>query len=103
MGGISYSRRGIGVGQVWQDVTSSRSSGANYTNDTGRTIIVRVYQSWHMQFLIDGLKVAQVSSANSEGTGEELAVEVPAGSVYRLERTGSPATVAAVGLWTELR
>jgi hypothetical protein len=32
--------QGIGEGQTWQDVTSSRTSGTTYTNNTGKPIMV---------------------------------------------------------------
>lgn len=32
----------IGYGQTWQDVTSSRSAGTNYTNTTGKPIQVKI-------------------------------------------------------------
>ena len=38
--GDSMSRHVLGMGQTWQDVTSSRETGVTYTNTTGRTIAV---------------------------------------------------------------
>lgn len=35
----------IGVGQTWQDMTSIRSNGATYTNNTGKPIQIYAYQT----------------------------------------------------------
>lgn len=35
----------VGVSQTWQDVTSSRASGTTYTNNTGKPIMVNVFNN----------------------------------------------------------
>ena len=35
----------LGVGQTWQDVTSSRSNGVTYTNNTGKPMQIYAYQA----------------------------------------------------------
>ena len=89
---------GLGVGQTWQDVTSQRQKDVEYTNDTGRTIIVRLRpqnagdDGGH--FIIDGTidMVFYVSGA----AGSEIYI-IPPGSTYEYTGTGT------INQWHELR
>jgi len=84
----------IGVGQNWQDVTSSRVVNTTYTNSTTKPIMVYVYfglTTTGSAFLVDG--VATMSSSSSAGTSGQ--VIVPVGSTYKAQ--------ANFTTWTELR
>lgn len=74
-----------GNGQSWQNVTSSRSNGTTYTNNTGRPIMVSCYASgsagstW---ITVDGLDVIISSFGGNNGTRGCCTI-VPNGSTYR--------------------
>ena len=100
----------IGVGQTWQNVTSSRAGSTTYTNTTGKPIQVnircRVVASNaslnpELTLEVDGIGLAKVgvspggSAMTLFGT---LTAIVPPGSTYRL--TGNN---GSVDVWAELR
>lgn len=92
---------GVGVGQAWTDVISSRQAGTNYWNLTGKPIVVSIFggggNSGGSDFLVDGVHVNHVY-VNS-GYGESgIMVIVPNGSYYQLVAYG-----ASYQIWTELR
>lgn len=94
----------VGVGQTWQNVTSSRALSTNYTNSTGKPIQVSVtiYQAdGGVSFVVDGVTVAQ--SGQTGGGGNDIhnvSIIVPNGSVYSASRlTGTSSSFA----WVELR
>lgn len=83
----------IGVGQTWQDVSGSRSSGTSYQNTTGQTIMVALN--------IGASGVAQVSDDDStwisvSGSNSSVCFAVPDQHYYQVT-TGTPT------LWAELR
>ena len=85
----------IGLGQGWVDMTGSRSAGTNYTNTTGRPIMVmltigtdRVHNVY-----INGVLVAVPKSAAS--AEECVTFIVPPGNTYRAQ--------IAPNMWSELR
>jgi hypothetical protein len=94
----------IGVGQTWQNVTSTRVTGTTYTNSTGRPIQVNVVMgnfldaAVNMTLTVDGLNVATFgygrAGAGDNGNGTCTAI-VPAGSTYVVTGTWSN--------WYELR
>ena len=93
---------GIGSNQTWQDVKASRVSGTNYTNNTGKPIMVNI--TWFEtnngtgSMVCDGVTVA---SRKNAGTGADVvngSMIVPNGSVY--SATSSPNTFK---IWAELR
>jgi hypothetical protein len=53
-----------GVGQTWQDVTGSRSSGTTYTNNTGKPITV-FFSCGHISstVIVGGVTISSVSNA----------------------------------------
>jgi hypothetical protein len=67
----------IGVGQTWQTV--SRAAGTNYTNSTGKSIMVSLYGLGTLQLTVDGLIVAQSTVNNA---GNSITAIVQNGSVY---------------------
>ena len=90
----------LGVGQTWQNVTSSRSIGSTYTNNTGKPIQVNV--SWEQAnqnestLFVGSVPVAR-GRQNLVGGGSTLSAIVPSGSTYRVV-SGNSITV-----WAELR
>lgn len=93
----------IGVNQSWQNVSSNRTTGATYTNSTGRPIMVNVEynQAGTNQasgnLYIGGALVARGGQAGAAG-GQTLSGIVPAGSTYHLT-TGTNGFY----FWMELR
>lgn len=105
--------RPLGVGQTWQDVTSSRAAFTTYTNTTGRPIFVAVREGLpppgstsDLKLYVDG-KVVSFFAVAAAGSGTEIhnAITVsgivPPGSTYRIEYTLSGAK--GVSDWMELR
>jgi hypothetical protein len=91
----------IGIGgsaQTWQDVTSSRSINTNYTNTTGRPIMVAINFNTGTSgiILVDGVFAGIGATTVGQATGG-LNTIVPNGSVYRYNG------LAAVLQWSELR
>lgn len=79
--------------RAWVEVTSQRTGGVNYTNNTGRDIEVSINSATpNSNIHIDGIPVAIVTQSTSIKT---TAITVPNGSVY--------STVAAFHKWFELR
>ncbi|UMO77866.1 tail fiber protein [Acinetobacter phage Cato] len=94
------SNQALGVDQSWQNVTSSRSIGSTYTNNTGKPIQVNV--SWEQAnqneatLFVGSVPVAR-GRQNQVGGGNTLSAIVPNGSTYRVI-SGNSITV-----WAELR
>lgn len=95
----------LGMGQSWQDVTSSRASGVTYTNTTGRPIFVSIVQGLGGngaigELFVDGVLVARVEIPQVAASGEKatLSAVVPAGSTYQHTDLGG-----GVASWAELR
>jgi hypothetical protein len=88
----------IGVGQTWQDVTSSRAINTDYTNSTGKPIMVAINFNTGTSgaITVDGVFAGIGATTVSEATGG-LNTIVPNGSVYRY--TGAASIIA----WSELR
>lgn len=91
----------VGVGQTWQDVSGSRASATNYTNSTGRAIMVSVTYTQSntdtSSLQVNGVTVAQGQQNNTAG-GQTLTTIVPAGAIYRFN-TGTN----SFARWVELR
>jgi hypothetical protein len=88
----------IGVGQTWQDVSGSRSSGTTYTNSTGRPIFVSVRMDrddGQLDLTVDGLMVGR-SGTTPGPVYYTLTAIVPAGSTYKADATSGLS-------WYELR
>ena len=86
----------IGVGQTWQDVSGSRVQNTNYTNSTGKPIMVSIITDTGSAgvgaLLVDGVGVG---SESASGLASNQFI-VPNGSVYRINNSG-------VIAWSELR
>lgn len=89
----------FGISQTWQNVTGSRALGTNYTNTTGKPIMVSVYTSQSAgttDIVVDGV-VAARANASTGAEGVNAAAIVPPGAVY------SVSTANPLGYWAELR
>lgn len=86
----------LGVGQTWQDVTASRVFGTTYTNNTGRSIMVSIWQTSDTSpsLIVDGVIVASVDGSPGS-VGVQATAIVPPNSTYIV--------TAAVNGWAELR
>ncbi len=85
----------LGVGQTWQDVTSSRSANTNYTNSTGRPIMAIIFAEGNVgrKFYVDSVEVATINGGSDSGSS--MSVIIPNNSVYYVDGT--------VPKWVELR
>ena len=90
----------LGVGQTWQNVTGSRSSGTTYTNNTGKPIMIAVTSSGGSSgfslYIDNMLIVTNYSTYNSGGPSHGITAIIPNGSTYR-------ATGGSLVNWAELR
>jgi hypothetical protein len=96
---------GIGVGQTWQDVKSSRSSGTTYTNNTGKPIMVATSSTnvngfSYMASYCNGILLSEARGATPSSTPSSTGFSfiVPAGSTYSVTFTGT-----GINTWVELR
>lgn len=91
----------IGVGQTWQNVSGSRSSGVNYTNSTGKPIFVSGAVGFSANATItatvDGIGVANTGVITGGGT-VSCSFIVPNGSVYSMT-----SNAGGFNIWAELR
>jgi hypothetical protein len=92
---------GVGVGQAWTDVTSSRTSGTTYTNSTGRPIMVKV-STGNLQggitSVVGGVTITVVSGGGSGyNNGNTDTFIVPSSATYSVTLSGGTLT------WAELR
>lgn len=93
----------LGVGQTWQDVTSSRTPGVIYTNTSGRPICVKVTHGEgdsYNRLYVDGLVVDESYQGTNIALYTTVSAIVPSGSTYQLFNTGEP---GAYVRWMELR
>jgi hypothetical protein len=94
----------IGVGQTWQDMTSSRTAGTTYTNSTGKPIqVIASFQSSNQTNFttgtINGLTVYG-SVTTSSGHWGTISYIVPNGNTYSANMNGGSVTATN---WLELR
>lgn len=92
----------FGVGQTWQNLTSSRVSGTIYTNTTGRLIAVKVSSNYtsssNTLFLyIDESEVQRIQQDADGSVNAWADLCVPAGSTYRINSSNGFSS------WSELR
>ena len=95
----------LGVGQIWQDVKSSRSSGTTYTNDTGRPIqvhaVLRDTNGAGLTVTVGSVNIINLSYDLPDGGFYPLSFVVPAGHTYRVFWAGNTSTQLIS--WAELR
>jgi len=94
----------LGMGQTWQNVTSSRSLNTTYTNATERAILVAL--SWHnpsgayLSVTVAGQDLFPVIGLGVANIYQSVTFVVPPGATYSaIVRSGSPALTN----WSELR
>lgn len=95
---------GVGIGQTWQNLTSSRAAGNTYTNSTGQPIMVNIHyaeftdNTWDMQLTVGGVLVARDAGGRvAQGTngGGTCSAIVPSGATYSF--------IGPFDVWAELR
>jgi len=92
----------LGVGQAWQDVTSSRSSGSTYTNNTGKpiTVVVSIRDAnvfSGVLVTVAGVVIIDVDDVGAQGTTPYTFI-VPTGSTYSVNVNSN-----TIRRWAELR
>lgn len=93
-------QKSLGDGQSWKDMTAQRAPLVTYTNDTGRTIVIRIActarQNTREWILIDGVQTSASLVFGNSAMNAEMACEVPDGCTYSM-------TGATLQKWMELR
>jgi len=92
----------FGVGQTWQNLTSSRVSGTTYTNTTGRLIAVKVSSNYTsssntLYLYVNEVEVQQIRQDADGSVNAWADLGVPAGSTYRINSSNGFSN------WSELR
>lgn len=67
---------GIGVGQTWTDVTSSRAKATEYQNTTGKPIMVSI------SFTTDFVQRGQLQVSSTSGSGFLIIADADGGDYY---------------------
>jgi hypothetical protein len=93
--------QGIGEGQTWQNLTSSRAVNTTYTNSTGRPIMVNILcavgANGSSQLQVSSIGVARLVNQFGDRTlSSWVSAIVPAGESYSL-------TAGTITTWAELR
>lgn len=96
---------GIGEGQTWQNLTSSRALNTTYTNDTGRAICVYVLgvmitNGAHIGITVNGVLFRGTGYPSTGNGVASPIVIVPNGATYRAEISPGGGTLST---WAELR
>lgn len=82
----------LGYGQTWQIVT--RTAGTNYTNSTGKPIVLQISASCttgsNIAIFCDGLTLATYEGATASPIYGTISAIVPNGSIYGYTSTGAP-------------
>ena len=93
---------GIGVGQTWTNVTSSRANNTTYTNSTGTPIQVMVSSNMatnvRMQTFISGTQAADGGISTAYGGMAYSSFIVPNGITYKINMV-----YGSIVYWWELR
>ena len=96
-------RSALGFGQVWTNVTGSRSGDTTYTNSTPLPIFISIISTTgtagDIKIEIGGVSPPASVYTNSSGGRNELSAVVPPGKTYLANIAGSASPVA----WMELR
>ncbi len=92
----------FGVGQTWQDVTGSRSSGTIYLNNTPRPILIKVSSNYTsssntLYLYVNEVEVQQIQQDADGRVNAWADLIVPAGSSYRIVSSNGFSN------WSELR
>ena len=104
-----HAEGGIGIGQTWQNMTSSRSFGSTYTNSTGKPIMVAVSsasgQYTQLTGTIDGVVIQSSGgswAAGASASQSTVSLIIPNGSTYAFSQSVTAAGTTAA-TWFELR
>jgi hypothetical protein len=95
----------LGVGQTWTNVTASRAIATQYTNTTGKPILVVISCTGNganglFGAMVDGNTIMYSPSTASSGYWTSVSFVVPNGSTYNTNQQGANVTL---GIWWELR
>lgn len=90
----------LGVGQTWQNVTSSRSGNTTYTNTTGRPIALSIWidggnSGGNIDITVNGVVVQRQRYFSNVTESKSFFAIVPTGGTYRVSQGAS--------YWGELR
>ena len=98
---ISSNASGLGIGQTWQNLTGSRSSGTTYTNSTGKPIAVAMRSNYAPQndivVTVGGLECGRFAIQGNVFIIYTMFVIVPNNTTYSITVPGG------IGVWSELR
>ena len=88
----------LGVGQTWQNVTSSRTGNVTYTNSTNSPIMVTITSGQGPGIYVNGVFIG----SNATGTSDEgtITFVVPSGSTYLADFSSYGGSLSN---WAELR
>ncbi len=96
---------GLGLtGETWVDETANRQAGTDYTNDTGKPIIVSSFSTQdaagiEIQVSVDGIKIQESRVRGGSGACTLYAYFiVPNNSVYRIDFV-----IGTLSKWFELK
>lgn len=95
---------GLGVGQTWTNVSSSRAYSTTYTNSTSKPIMVSIFATnlsaaaASCRFYVGGVAIGGFGMSQSGGIDNGGSFVVPAGSTYQVTNTNFSAPT-----WFELR
>lgn len=91
----------LGIGQSWTDQTGSRSQSTNYTNSTGRTIVVSVIglvaSTGTLTITVSSLSIQSMNNGVGGTVALSVSAVIPPGAVY------SVAGASSITAWRELR
>ena len=92
----------LGVGQTWQNLTGSRSSGTIYTNNTPRPILIKVSSNYTsssntLHLYVNEVEVQQIRQDADGGVNAWADLIAPSGSSYRINSSNGFSN------WSELR
>ena len=108
---LDLSNLGLGLsGETWVDETANRNLGTEYTNDTGKPIMVTVSGSSNavneplaLLLYVNGNVIARTDLAKADtfGVCATSSAIIPDGSSYKLEALN--ATNPTITNWSELK
>lgn len=92
----------LGVGQTWQNLTGSRSSGTIYPNNTPRPILIKVSSNYTsssntLHLYVNEIEVQQIKQDADGSVNAWADLIVPSGSTYRINSSNGFSN------WSELR
>lgn len=103
-GALLATKSTLGVGQAYQDMTSSRAANTTYTNDTANPILVTISKGGSQAangavVVVDGYEVVNLTTVSANNPFIAFNFLVPTGKTYRFNTTGA----STMTKWSELR